>query len=206
MVYDQLYLGGTIDEDKSPVQTPTTVICAHGTHGNVADVYGETPGDSRIVAEQIVSVLSWLCDDDLLKQFCEVNGAVQVASSLNHSLGFGRLVDWQEIPQEDKEMLARVAYELLEDFRAFALAHNRDGEHIGQLERDPSPPTPGWYWLTNHAGPHNPYPVFVERIDCGIAYYQRMEPDEDNTKTYKGDVPLDWLIPINPPQVRSVTS
>lgn len=54
----------------------------------------------------------------------------------------------------------------------------------------------GWYWLLNHSGPYNPYPVFVEKIEGNKAYYQRMEPDGENTKTYKGDTDFDKLVPI----------
>lgn len=129
MVYDQLYLGRTIDEADSPVQTPTTVILSHGVDGNVADVYGESPEQSRIVAEQIVSVLSWLCDDDLLRQFCKINGAMELARSLQENAGIGP--GWQNISPKDREGLAKVAFDLLRDFEVWALAHNRDGEHIG---------------------------------------------------------------------------
>lgn len=137
MVYDQLYLGGTFNEEHSPVQTPTTVICARGIDGNLADIYAETPEQSRIIAEQIISILSWLYDDELLRRFCEVSGAMQVACSFREGMLAEApqlqvdQINWQDFSEEDRVLLRKVAFDLLRDFSVWAMAHNRDGEHIG---------------------------------------------------------------------------
>ncbi|MGH7273414.1 MAG: hypothetical protein ACREIQ_02995 [Nitrospiria bacterium] len=62
----------------------------------------------------------------------------------------------------------------------------------------------GWYWLDDYTSPHNSYPVFVDRIEDGIAYYYRMEPRRDNVRTYRGNIPLNQLAPAKPPRPRVV--
>lgn len=65
------------------------------------------------------------------------------------------------------------------------------------------PFTPGWYWLTNCAGPANPYPVYVEQVLDGMATCRRLEPEGDNTRSYKGyKVPFESLTPIDQKNIR----
>lgn len=133
------YFDGTheYNEDDPDDRGNFAIIMAHGVDGNVADVYGETVEDAERTARQIISVMNFLRDDDLLRKFAqEIGGAREVHRAWRDTrLVQGRYVEekrleWGKLDELDRQLAATIAFDLLRDFAVWARSHDAEGNHI----------------------------------------------------------------------------
>lgn len=138
-----LFLGRTITQEDNPESGPFTAICAAGVDGTVADVYGETEAETELTAKQIVSVLSWLLNDELREKYAEEVGAKALHRIIFHNerlalifsgLQEMRSVDWENLGGLKKQLLTGFIASILGEFAIWTLSED-GGLNLVEKER-----------------------------------------------------------------------